>query len=167
MADIIFKIYFILALSAATPSLISKQMREFISTSRIAQHIIGFVTVLILIDWKFKQMDFVNSVIYALIIYSLFVLSTKMDIHFSILFLILLGFLYYNDRQTDKKIMSLEFDKILDKNERDKIIKVFTNNKIYLIVLGLIGLFVGVGLYYKKKEGQYGGGFSWNKFLIN
>lgn len=167
MADIIFKLYFVLALSTAAPNLLSKQMREFISTNRIVQHIVGFITVLILIDWKFKQMDFVNSVIYALLIYSLFVLSTKMDIHFSILLLILLGFLYYNDRQTDKKIMSLEFDKILDSDERDKIIKVFTNNKIYLVILGLIGLFISVGLYYKKKDNQYGGNFSWNKFLIN
>jgi predicted negative regulator of RcsB-dependent stress response len=156
-----------LALSTVAPNLMSKQMREFINTNRIAQHIVGFTTVLILIDWKFKQIDFINSIIYALIIYSLFVLSTKMDIHFSILFLILLGFLYYNDRQTDKKIMSLEFDKILDKDERDKIVKVFTSNKIFLIVLGLIGLTIGTGLYWRKKDGQYGGNFSWNKFLIN
>jgi hypothetical protein len=165
MADIILKLYLILALTSS--ELLSKQMKNLINTSKITQHVIAFIAVLILVDWKYKYDNFVNSVIYSIIIYVLFVLSTKMDLHLNLLVLMLLGFLYYNERQSNSKIMSLEFDKILDASERDKVISILSNNRIYLIVIGIIGIIIGTGLYFRKKEVQYGGNFSLKKFLVD
>src|SRR5579872_4178034 len=101
-------IFYLFIASSSTDNLMSKQMREYINSNKYMQHIIGFLTMIVLITLVGGVVDTRAAIFYALIGYVWFIFSTKLDIHWNIIILSLLfvGYMYENSmnvREADIK----------------------------------------------------------------
>ena len=162
----ILLIYYLLNLTSGSP-LLSKQLKDYIENDRLVKHLIGFITVTVLISlFNTKTITNMQIICYAFLCYSWFILSTKLDIHWNIIILIsiIIGYLYEN--MIRNKDIELDNDKVLT-NEEKNIIKDQNNTQKEYINWGLvIATMIGVYLYSQKKTIQYGGGFNLFKFLL-
>jgi hypothetical protein len=130
--------------------LLGKQFHEMMQTSRMAKHVAGFVMMMGVIEimGKVEQTDML--VFYSLIGYIWFILSTKVDLQWNLILLVLLGVWYvYQNRQVDMNLNEADRNKIL--RERQKLDNYVT---IGLMMVTLVGML----LYTNKKTVQYGGG---------
>jgi hypothetical protein len=160
-------LFYALIGSSSLQPLLSKQWNGMIEKDRMTQHILGVTTIITLIillsDGKLSNMAILG---YTLFCYLWFLLSTKMDIHWNMMVVILLlvGYLYENSiRMRENKIDS---DRVLTVEEKEKIKKNSNINRSY-IVGGIMGVTItGLLLYSNKKEVQYGGGYSVVNFLL-
>ena len=147
--------------------LLSKQWNEMVNESRLIQHIIGLTTMITLVTLISEgTADYLHIIAYSLAGYLWFILSTKMDIHWNIIIMILLlgSYLYQNSLKIKENEITI--DKILD--EEQKIILKNKNNKkqMYAVIGVMSAILLGVYFYSNKKEVQYGGGYSLVNFLL-
>ena len=95
----IILMFFVLTSSSALFPLLSKQWKKTLEDDRIAQHILAILTMLTLtILVSNGEFSIQRIFIYTLLGYLLFLFSTKMDLHFTIItiVLILCFYLYQN-----------------------------------------------------------------------
>lgn len=149
-----------------TKNLYSGQLDDFIKSNRFVQHLIGFITLLVIIISFAQVRDIKLAVIYAFIGYIWFILTTKMDIQWSlsIFCLLLIGYFYENNMiekeeeiKNDEILNEMEIKHIKHKNKKMK--------KVMFISLFALTL-VGTGLYLYKKKMQYNNTFSGMKYLL-
>jgi hypothetical protein len=160
-------IFYVLIASQFTGGLIGKQLREYIQENRIAQHIISFIMLLVIIHLIGGVNDMKKVVIYGTIGYIWFIFTTKLDIHWNLIVILLLviGYLYENNIFNDEQLI-LTKDQVLSSEEKSKIINKNKNYRSYIVVGILLTTLVGTLLYEQKKGVQYGGGFSILKYLF-
>ena len=160
-------IFYVLVASNYTHNLMGKQLQNYLEENRIAQHIIAFIMMLVLIIIVGKVKDFKKALAYSLLGYLWFIFTTKMDIQWNLIIIISLLIIFmYENNMIDKEIQSKK-----DVNLNDEEIKNIKNNnneiKTYVIIGVIIITLIGMYLYINKKEGQYGGGeFDIIKFLL-
>lgn len=159
-------VFYFISASHNSP-LLSKQMKEFISQNRIAQHLIGFIMMMVIVHIIGGTQEVGKLIYYTVITYLWFILTTKLELQWNlaIVLLLLVWFLYENRLNLGQEIMILK-DKILDKNAQTKVIT--TNNKYKSMTVAFLILLttMGVVFYSRKKTVQYGGGFNPMKFLF-
>lgn len=160
-------IFYVLVASNFTPNLMGKQLRTFLQENRIAQHVIAFTMLLVLVMLIGNVTNLSQALVYTLIGYLFFIFTTKMDIQWNIIILLaLLVFFFYENNLTEKENIA-EKDINLTLEEKDRIIITNREMKTYAIVGIIIVTLIGMYLYLTKKEGQYGGGqFDMIKFLF-
>lgn len=132
------------------------QTKTFINNNIYMQHIIGFVTLFVLITLIDGNIDTSTALIYTLIGYIWYIFSTKMDIHWNIIIIIMLfiGYMIENNNKIRKK--EIITDTMLT-NEQQQILLNNINryDKILLIFIICI-TFIGTLFYNHKKQIQYG-----------
>ena len=147
--------FYIIIASNFTKNLYSGQMREFFDNSRYAQHLIGFVTMLVIIINVGGVTEILPALIYSLIGYVWFIFTTKLDLKWNLIIfgLIVVGYLY-ESKMLGKEIES-ENDQALFDIDKNKIKK--KNNKMKKLIAGSIiaVTFIGTLFYFNKKQGQY------------
>jgi hypothetical protein len=150
-----------------TADLYSGQLVDFIRTNRIAKHLIGLMTMILIITHMGGINNPSSATVYSLFSYALFLLTTKMDLKWSIttLGLFMLGYLYEN-KLVDKE-KSSSSDKSLEKKDKRRI-----KNRHDIIkgsiVMSIIGItLMGMYQYFNKKQIQYGGQFDSIKFVLD
>jgi hypothetical protein len=150
----ILLIFYLLIASGLTENLMAKQLKEFIISNKIAQHIIGFVTMFSLII-IFGEIDTKSGLIYAILGYILFIITTKLDLHWNIIILIILIFGYMYENDIDIRENEMMDDKNLTKEKKEEIIE--RNNRTKLILIGGITIIsiIGTIFYSYKKHIQY------------
>lgn len=160
-------VFYILIGSSLIQPLLSKQWRNLVENDRIIQHIIGITTLIalttLLSDGK---MDNMTIVIYSIIGYLWFVFSTKLDVHWNIIIMILLvvAFMHYSSLQQANQIVLS--DKNLLPEEKLKITHKNTIDSLFFMLGIFVVTIIGVTMYSNKKEIQYGGGYSLINFLL-
>lgn len=172
ITKILLLFYMLIGNSLLQP-LLSKQWITTVKNDRIIQHIIGFTTMLtlaILVSDQSDQSnqfgDYSNLILYTVIAYVWFIFLTKMDIHFNVMIIVLLlaNYMYDNYLKAEnKKILD---DKILSVEMKNSIVTKNLERSTY-IMFSIMALIVGgMFMYSNKKEGQYGGGYSFINFLL-
>jgi len=68
-----------------TQDLYSRQLREFIRNHRIMHHIIGYIILLYTISYTTDRAEWINIYAFTALVYLWFILTTKMDVIFTIL----------------------------------------------------------------------------------
>lgn len=152
-------VFYILTTSNATDNLLSKQFREYIHDNRYMQHILGFITMFVLMTLLCDNIDTKTALFYALVLYIWFIFSTKLDIHWNIIILILLfvGYMIENDITVRNNEISID-NNLSDEQK----INLVNDNKQYTNwIVGSILLVTVIGtlFYSHKKQEQYGGGY--------
>jgi hypothetical protein len=163
----IILMFYVLISSAGLFPLLSKQWKKTLENDRVAQHLLGILTILSLtILVSNGKFSIQRIFVYTVLGYLLFIFSTKMDLHFTIMVIVLLisFYLYQNIIQSENnKIMD---DSSLTMIEKENLQKNKKHNYVYLGA-GLVGIIlIGTILYSNKKEVQYGGGYSLLNYLI-
>lgn len=157
--------YLIFASSLLKPVL-SKQLTDVVQNNRLIQHLLVFLSILVLITLLDEEMDLIMVIFYSVIIYLWFIFSTKMDIHFNIIIIVMLLVAYFYERSLLAKNNEVINDKVLTDDQKNKLILDLNTTNRYLTV-GIMSLVVGgMLLYCNKKEVQYGGGYNVFKFLL-
>lgn len=159
-------LFYLVVANGLNQDLLAKQLKTWISADRIVQHVIAcillFVIVLIL-----TKMSLEVSLIYSLIGYGLFILSTKLDLQFNIIVfvILMLGFLY--ERFLTLKEEQIKQDPILNQEDKENIISKFANNQFMLVIGTILVTITGTYAYLHRKQIQYGGGFDYSTFLLH
>ena len=159
-------VFYVLIASQYTNGLMGKQLKTFFEENRIAQHIIGFIMMLVLIMQIGGVMEIDRALIYSIIGYVWFILTTKLDIQWNliIIFMLLVGYLY-ESRMINKED-ELKNDKVLTTEEKTNVITNNSNIKTYMVIGILIVTLLGTFLYSQKKQIQYGGSYNMLTFLF-
>ena len=167
----IFDIKFILVLyliqlSSLTSNTLGKQLKEYVETNRISQHIINLMFLFVLISLVDKNMGILNIAINAITIYLIYLLSTKLDLQYNIILLLLILIYYLYQRENESKNNRIINDGDLD-NETKKFLTLLDHNKQNIFGCALIiFLFYFTHVYFKRKNIQYGNGFNYSRFLL-
>ena len=162
MLTILLFIYLFIA-SNSTKNLFSGQLTRYIDNNRYAQHVIAFLTIVVMITYLGNMNNNMNIILCSGIIYLWFLATTKMDLGWNMLIigLLVVAFLFQNRINS---IEDLGGDPNLDKSDKKKIVKGNDKKKKLLLAVILMISAAGVGFYVTKKKGQYGGNFDVNKF---
>lgn len=166
IAKVLLLFYVIIA-SGYTQDLMGKQLRTYLSQNRIAQHIIAFIMMLVLIMIVGGVTDLRKAGVYTIIGYLWFIVTTKLDIQWNFIIILALLAIFFYENNIDKN----EVVVINDENLSSKEIAVIQNNNEYnktTVVICIITITViGSLLYLLKKNDQYGSGdFDIVKFVF-
>lgn len=159
---------YILIGSNYTKELYSGQLATFISSNRTAQHTVGLLTIMTILIFLSSNtsgttLELVSGSIAA---YTLFLLTTKMDLQWSIMVIFLMLMILLIEKMYRDKELLMQSDTSL--NEADKKNITYRHNIFRSGLLGSLLLVTGIGSYFylTTKQGQYGGGFSTVDFLF-
>lgn len=160
-------IFYVLIASELSDNLMAKQMKEYIRDNKYVQHIIGFLTMFILVTLVGGVVDTRSALVYSLVGYIWFIFSTKLDIHWNIIILILLfiGYIYENSMTIREKEI-LEDPNLTDEQKKEMI---ENDNKYKSWIVGSVILvtIIGTMFYSHKKSVQYGGGYDIFVYMLN
>ncbi len=169
MYDIMYVLtyIYIVQLQSYSKDILGKQLREYISENKTAQHIINFILILVLISVFDRERSITELLKDTTIVYFLYLLTTKLDLQFNIIILFGILFFYFYKRETDIKEKRILNDYELDNQIKTSLIK-SDNKRMKLFQFSLAGLIVFFSFFYfNRKNIQYGGNFSYNKFLFD
>ena len=159
-------IFYLVVANNFIGDLYSGQLKNFIIENRLMKHIIGLITMLLIIVQIGGVHNWLKAIIYSFIAYLWFILTTKLDLHWNlaILGLLVLGFMY--EKQMFTKELESNSDEALEEIDKKKIRN--RNKRMKrLIVISIISItIIGSILYYNRKMNQYGGSFDDTKFFL-
>jgi hypothetical protein len=157
---------YIFQLHNFSKDIIGKQLREYISENKSTQHIINFIVILVLISVFDRERSITELLKDTTIVYFFYLLTTKLDLQFNIIILFGILFFYFYKREIDIKEKRILNDFELDNQIKSSLIK-NNNKKMQLFQFSLAGLIVFFSFFYfNRKNIQYGGDFSYKKFLF-
>ena len=162
----ILMLFYLLLMSNLITQKLNKHIIEKLNNNKLLQHIVGIITILVILCLVYDNMNIYDMVIYTFVIYFVFVLSTKLNqnvLLFSIMLLIIF-FLkeYYNNNKINLIIKDNSIDGMV---KESKIKQIEKENIILNVIYGLV-VIGGALLYDDKKYKQYGGNYTLKKFLI-
>lgn len=160
-------VFYLLLGNSLLQPLLSKQWTEMIHDNRLIQHIIGFTTIItLLLIFSNGKISNQNVLVYALLTYLWFIFSTKLDLQWNIMIIILLIMAYLYENSQYHKQSDISTDKVLSDGEKVVLTRKIDKHRMYLTVGILIVTVVGVLIYANEKEVQYGGGYNTLNFLF-
>lgn len=164
----IILVFYILVGSSLLVPLFSRQWKDTLENNRMAQHMVGLTTMIALVALLNNgKLTNVAVIIYGLLGYLLFILSTKMDIHWSVIIVILLLVAYMYENSNELRNYQIDTDNALTDDEKKRIKKSNSSWILYISSGIMVVILVSVYLYSQKKMEQYGGGqFDLVKFLL-
>jgi hypothetical protein len=159
-------LFYLITVSGFTENLLSKQLRTFFSENRAAQHLIGFTTLLTLIMVLGTTMSIEKGILFAIIGYAWFIFSTKLDIQWSMMIILLLLFGFIYESKLDENQQIVEKDTALTAEEKQSKVDSYHTQRLVIVGGIILVTVVGAFLYIGKKDVQYGGGFDIMKFVF-
>lgn len=159
-------LFYLLVASNFTKYLHSYQLDHFFKTSRYAQHILGFITMLVVFIETGQVKNTFNAVKYSALAYLWFIFTTKLDLHWNltVLGLMTAGFLYEN--WMDDKISASKKDSSLEKKNIKSIKTEHRKIKRLMLLSILFVTIIGTVSYAVKKGGQLGQAFDPDRFVF-
>jgi hypothetical protein len=163
----ILLLFYVLTASNYTDKLLSKQMKEYINDNRLVQHVIGFSTIMVLITLVNNNIDTLHTIIYAMIGYTWFIFSTKLDIHWNIIVLLLLFIGYMYENSCNIKEREIMLDPNITDEQKTNIIQKQNKYKLWILLGIIIITAVGTFMYSYRKQIQYGGNYDIFTYTLN
>jgi hypothetical protein len=148
-------IFYIISALSRHKTHLSVQLHEYINTNIYVQHIIACATLFILITLN-NKIDTHTGLLYTFIGYAWYILSTKLDLHWNIIIVILLFIGYMMENNNKLKYDNILNDNVLTQEQKKTLINKMdvynTNLLIFIFCITLIGTI----FYNQKKYIQYG-----------
>ena len=158
-------VFYVIIINCFTHDLIAKQVKTLIDTNRYVQHIISILMLFTIIMLLLKTSIGV-AVLYTLIGYILYILTTKMDVQVNMIIftILLLGFLYEHNNMLKEEEMNK--DPVLSEEDKNHIKYEHNKKKFILAIISVIIIGFGTMFYYNRKIIQHAGNFSYESFFI-
>jgi chromate transport protein ChrA len=162
IGKILLLTYIIIA-SNYCKNLFSNSLKNAIENNRYVQHLILIILIMSLLiifeqgnSIKFTSNKHINVLIMTLIIYTWFILTTKLDLawNIAIMIILIIYFFYENNKNNDYK--NINNDKNLSNKDKNELHNVLINTQKSLL-LGIFGItLTGTFIYGIEKYNQYG-----------
>lgn len=162
----ILVLFYLLLMSNLITQKLNKHIIEKLNNNKILQHILGIITILVILCLVYDNMNIYDIVIYTFVIYFVFVLSTKLNQNVLLFSIMLLVLFFLKEYYNNNKINLIIKDENLDGFAKEKKIKQIEKENITLNVIYGLVVIGGSLLYDDKKYKQYGGNYTLKKFLI-
>lgn len=165
-------LFYLISANSYNKNLFGKQMQRFIEDNRLAQHVIAFITLFVLISFESDifgsspDLSTLDALIYTIIGYIWFVFSTKLDVHWNIIFLILLVGAYISDRNMRVQEDEAHKDPSLTTEQVRAIIEQNNAWRTLSTALIIVITIIGTVLYSDRKSEQYGGGYDIFTYML-
>jgi len=157
---------YLVQLNSFASNTLGKQMKEYAKNNRIFQHIINIIYIFVLISFVDSTRTINNITVSSIGVYLVYLLSTKLDLQFNLLMMGLILIYYFYTRELENKKNRLNNDNELDNTIKNNIIT-FDKYKYNIAGIGIFSILIYlVYIYGMRKNIQYGGGFSYVKFLL-
>ena len=153
-------LFYLIIATNYTKHLYSGQLEDFLKNNRIAQHVVGLLLLLILMIEYGGIDNLWTGSIYSLLLYILFVFSTKLDLKWSLAICGLLIIATMSEFVMKKKEVESFDDESLEEEDLQKIKNNNSMMNTIFIVSILVVIFIGFFYYKQKKMVQYGGKFN-------
>jgi len=155
LAKILLIFYTIMA--SQQNELLGKQMKGFIADNRLVQHVIAFILMIVVVNMIGGIQETDKLLFYSTIAYIWFIFSTKLDIQWNLILIMLMIVLFlYENRQNVKHSIMANDDNVT-REIRKSIIDDDASWNTYIVSGLMIITLIGVYLYANKKGVQYGG----------
>lgn len=162
IGKILLLTYIIIA-SNYCSNLFSNSLKNAIENNRYVQHLILIILIMSLLiifeqgnSIKFTSNNHLNVIIMTLIIYTWFILTTKLDLAWNIAIMIILVIYFFYENKKNNDYKNINNDKNLSNEDKNELYKVLTNTQNSLL-LGIFGItLTGTFIYGIEKYNQYG-----------
>ncbi len=144
---------------------INTKIIDRIEKNIMIKHIVGLITVGVLLSLVYNNIPLKHLILYSVVIYVVFLLSTKISKNYVVLGLLILVGVYFLSAETDNRIKGIKNDQSINVNDKVKLIKHLEskNNKItYFYIFVVV---IGSLMYDEKKYVQMGGSYDLMKSL--
>ena len=151
--------FYLIVFCNFTKELIGCKLMDLLDKNMYAKHLIGFVLLfflVIMVDSKNMEKNLLINFAYSVLIYILFIITTRLSYYVMLLFLVILLVIYILGTIAKKK-------KEENKEEDYKQLKYVQS--ILFIIMCLIG-FIGFIFYFIEKYREYRKNFSIFKFIV-
>lgn len=171
MAKILLLFYLIIVKSY-NKHLLGKQLQRFIEDNRLVQHAIGFLTLFVLISFESDvsgtspNLSIPEALMYAIVGYMWFLFSSKLDLHWNLIFIVLLIGAYFVDHNMRIHEDEVRRDPSLTKKQ---VYDIVTRNNAWRATIAamiVVVTIIGTVLYSDRKSEQYGGGYDVFTYLL-
>ena len=162
----ILMLFYLLLMSNLITQKLNKHIIEKLNNNKILQHILGIITILVILCLVYDNMNIYDMVIYTFVIYFVFVLSTKLNQNVLLFSIMLLILFFLKEYYNNNKINLIIKDNSIDGIQKEIKIKQIEKENITLNVIYGLVVIGGALLYDDKKYKQYGGNYTLKKFLI-
>ena len=144
---------------------INKKLIDRVENNIIIKHILGLITVGVLLSLVYKNIPLTHLVLYSVTIYFVFLLSTKIATKYILLAILILAGVYFFNQMNENKIDSIKTDQSINLQNKESLIKKLesTSNNVTYFYIGAV--IFGSLLYDQKKSTQFGGSYSVLKML--
>jgi hypothetical protein len=144
-------------------NLFSNSLKNAIENNRFIQHLILIILIMALLiifeqgnSIKFTSNNHLNVLIMTLIIYTWFILTTKLDLAWNIAVMIMLVIYFFYENKKNNDYKNIKNDKNLSNESKNELHNILINTQKSLL-LGIIGItLTGTFIYGIEKYNQYG-----------
>ena len=158
-------IHYLFVFANVISTKINTKLVERIEKNVMIKHIVGLITIGVLLSLVYNSIPLKDLILYSIIIYVVFLLSTKISKNYVLLGLLLLVGVYFLSAESENRIKGIKNDQSINIDEKVKLIKHLEgkNNKItYFYIFAVV---IGSLMYDEKKNVQMGGSYDLMKFL--
>lgn len=159
-------IYHLIIANNFTKHLYSNSLSKFISENKIAQLTISYLTILFITINFGNVTDIVRANLYSGIAFMFFVLSTKLNLEWSLAIFAILIIGYLMESNIIQKINILSTDPSIDPENKDEIKKNNKKHQRVLIITIIAMLLIGVIVYGVSKHEKFQNNFDIGEFVI-
>lgn len=150
----IFALYIIIGASALYP-LFSPQIRKFLESNLLIRHLLGFFSLLFFVVLSgAKDVDYRHTIVFTVLVYAWFLLTTKLEIHFWVTVISIFAILYALELYKQTK----------DIPHKEK--KIITDVEYGGTILAFLVTIFGFVTYYYEKSDQLKGAFRHDHFFL-
>lgn len=159
-------IFYLLIASNYCNELFGRQIKVFINENRYAQHILGFVTLFVIISFLCESVNISKILYYTIISYSWFILTTKLDIQMSMMVYSLILFGIIIEIKLLAKEKQMKNDASLSNEGKEIVRNKHKRLRTICVTSALVLTIIGSTMYLNKKMVQYNKKFSMFTFLV-
>lgn len=160
-------LFYVVAASGFTKNLFSRKLQMFFQENRFAQHLIGFITMLVVIILFGSVKNIDDVMLYGIVGYVWFIFTTKIDVQFNIVIILLLLFGFLYDFSLKEKTNNIVCDPGLTEQQKKTALDDINYYKKYITYAVFVTTLIGTAIYFSNKKIQYGGGFDMMSFIFS
>jgi hypothetical protein len=144
---------------------INTKIVDRIEKNVMIKHIVGLITVGVLLSLVYNNIPLKHLILYSVIIYVVFLLSTKISKNYVVLGLLILVGVYFLSAETENRIKGIKNDQSININDKVKLIKHLESKNNKITYFYIFAVAIGSLMYDEKKHVQMGGSYDLIKFL--
>lgn len=159
-------LFYLLIGSNYIGDLYSGQMRDLIRSNIYIKHIIAFSIIIVMTKYIMNLNEPYKLLLYSLAAYLLFIISTKLDVIWNILIIMLLLIYFLIENKYNGITDNLQIDQAITDNDKETLKNNMITTKRILIYAIIACIIIGGMFYLDKKTDKFNENFDAAKYIF-